>query len=156
MLAGKVIEQNLASSKPSLAETLSLDEQLDKIAAFLSKEWWDTSNQLYRSTQDDELRERLLLQFYFFHIRTYLHLPNMAKSATAPTSIISKLACIEASRQMLMRFVILQSTVQGSCLFECKTTAFLAFMAAVLLILGLDNVGRMETTSSSKDDKGLL
>ncbi|KAH7131093.1 hypothetical protein EDB81DRAFT_807913 [Dactylonectria macrodidyma] len=156
MIAGKLIERNLVSSKPSIAETLSLDEEFDTLTALLPDEWWDTADEMSRRTHNDQLRERVLLQFYFFHIRTYLHLPFMAKSVTTPTSIISKHACMEASRQMLKRFLLLHSTVDGTYLFECKTTAFLSFMAAVLLILGVHDLGHHARSSSSNDDMALL
>ncbi|KAK7432174.1 hypothetical protein QQZ08_001119 [Neonectria magnoliae] len=158
VLAGKIIERNLVTDKPSLAETLSLDEQLSTAAALLPEDWWNrsSSEELSHLTPSNELRERVLLQFYFFHVRLYLHLPFMAKSVTTSTSVISKMACMEASRQMLKRFLLLHSTTQGPYLFECKTTAFLSFMAAVILILGLDDLGHMPAPPSSEEDMSLL
>ncbi|KAL6412470.1 hypothetical protein AUP68_03673 [Ilyonectria robusta] len=156
ILAGKIIERNLVAGKPSLAQTLSLDEQLDTIAAMLPKTWWTIPDQVSGLTPDDQLKEKVLQQFYFFHIKTYLHLPFMAKSAGGPTAVISTLACMGASREMLKRFLVLRSIIQGSCLYECKTTAFLAFTAAVILILGLGDLSHMSAASSSSEDMGLL
>ncbi|KAH6975669.1 hypothetical protein EDB80DRAFT_740459, partial [Ilyonectria destructans] len=156
MLAGKIIERNLVAGKPSLAQTLSLDEQLDTIAATLPKTWWTIPDEASSLTPDDQLREKVLQQFYFFHVKTFLHLPFMAKSTGGPTSVISTLACIDASRQMLKRFLLLRSIIQGSYLYECKTTAFLAFTAAVILIIGLGDLSLMSASSSSSEDMGLL
>ncbi|KAF7550509.1 hypothetical protein G7Z17_g5679 [Cylindrodendrum hubeiense] len=156
MIAGKIIERNVMDGKPSLAQTLSLDEQLDKIATLLPQTWWDIPDEVSRLTPDDELKEKILQQFWFFHIKTYLHLPFMAKSAGGATSLISTLACMEASREMLRRFLILRSVIQGSCLYECKTTAFLAFMGAVVIILGLGDLSHIPTSSNPNEDMGLL
>lgn len=156
ILAGKIIERNLVAGKPSLAQTLSLDEQLDTIAAMLPKTWWTIPDEVSGLTPDDQLKEQVLQQFYFFHIKTYLHLPFMAKAAGGPTAVISTLACVGASREMLKRFLVLRSIIQGSYLYECKTTAFLAFTAAVILILGLGDLSHMSAASSSSEDMGLL
>lgn len=156
ILAGKIIERNLVAGKPSLAQTMSLDEQLDAIAAMLPETWWTIPDRVSGLTPDDQLKEKVLQQFYFFHVKSYLHLPFMAKSTGGPTAVISTLACMGASREMLKRFLVLRSTIQGSYLYECKTTAFLAFTAAVILILGLGDLSHMSAASSPSEDMGLL
>ncbi|KAH6898176.1 hypothetical protein B0T10DRAFT_101098 [Thelonectria olida] len=156
LVVGKLVDRNLVPGHPSVAQTLSLDEQLDSASALLPEAWWNVPDGLSGLVPNDELRERVLLQFYFFHIRVYLYLPFMAKSAATSTSVICRLACREASRQLLKRFLLLRSTIHGACLFECKTTSFISFMGAIVLILGLEKWGQMPTVSSSDDDIDLL
>ncbi|KAI9781855.1 MAG: hypothetical protein M1839_005647 [Geoglossum umbratile] len=153
-IAGKVIDRNIIPGKPSFASTIDLDEQMDAIAASTPEGWWDALTELPGPGPElDQLRERLLQQFYFFHVRVNLHLPFIVKSPTASPYDHSRLACLEASRQMLRRFVILRAEVQGACLFECKTSDFVGFMAAVVLLLGLSNPNDMPNPPNS--DEGL-
>lgn len=135
---------------------MCLDERLDESAALLPQSWWDIPDELSYPGSDNDLRERLLQQFYFFFIKSHLHLPFMARSRTSPNSVISKIACIASSRHLLKRFLLLRSTAKGPCLYDCKTTAFLAFMAAVIVALGLDNLSNMPTSTASGDDMYLL
>ena len=139
-IAGKIIDRNAMSTKPSFANAMDLDEKMDAIATSMSGDWWDMPAELPGpSAELEQLRERLLQQFYFFHVRTYIHMPFIVQSPTKSPYEHSRLACMEASRQMLRRYVLLRAEVQGTCLFECKTSDFVGFMAAVVLLLGLSN-----------------
>jgi hypothetical protein len=158
LLAGKIIDRNIMPGKPSFAKTMDLDEQMEAIAALMPDVWWLVPSELPIAGPDlESLIERLLQQFYFFHVRTYLHLPFMAMSAakTSPSNV-SRLACIEASRHLLRRFRILRAEVQGACLFECKTSDFIGFTAAVLLVLGLSVSGNVPNQGERVEDLGLV
>ncbi|KAI9854171.1 MAG: hypothetical protein M1813_001341 [Trichoglossum hirsutum] len=156
-IVGRVIDRNIMPGKPPLASVIDLDDQMDAIAASTPEGWWDIPAELPGSGLElDELRERLLQQFYFFHVRIYLHLPFIVRSSTASPSDISRLACLEASRQMLKRFVILHAEVQEACLFECKTSDFVGFMAAVVLLLGLGDPSDMHNPRNSDEDLRLI
>jgi len=152
-IAGKVIDRNIIPSKPSFASAMALDEQMDEIAASMPEDWWDTPAKLPGPSPElDQFRERLLQQFYFFHVRIYLHLPFIVKSPTISLYEHSRFTCLEASRQMLRRFVILRTEVQGACLFECKTSDFVGFMAAVVLLLGLSGPCEISNPRNSDED----
>lgn len=156
-IAGKVIDRNILPAKPSFARTMDLDEQMDVIAASMPEAWWDMPGELPSPGPDlENLRERLLQQFYFFHVRIYLHLPFIVKSPTTSPYDISRFACMEASRQMLRRFVMLRAEVQGACLFECKTSDFVGFTAAVVLLLGLSSPSGMPDPRNSNEDLRLI
>src|SRR5438046_1458331 len=156
-VVGKVIDRNIRPGKPSFASAMDLDEQMDTIASSMPEGWWATPAELPGPGPElDQLIERLVQQFYFFHVRIYLHLPFIVKSATMFPYDHSRLACMEAARQMLRRFVILRAEVQGACLFECKTTEFVGFMAAVVLLLGLSGSSNMSNPRDSDEDLGLI
>jgi hypothetical protein len=142
LCAGKVIDRNTAPGTPSFAKAMELDEEMDKISASMPTNWWNVQDESTRIGTDlemDTLRERLLQQFYFFHVKIYIHLPFLAKSTTTiSASAVSRLACMESARQMLTRFQVLRTeTVHGTCLFECKTSDFVGFMAATVLLIGI-------------------
>lgn len=153
-IAGKVIDRNIVPDKPSLAKAIDLDEQMEAIAASMPEDWWDLPRELPNPASDlDNLTERLLQQYYFFHVRIYIHLPFMTKSA--PTSYnISKFQCMESCRQLLKRYNILRTKIQGADLYECKTSDFVAFTATVALMIGL--YGSSSKPSIQSSDKNLI
>jgi hypothetical protein len=156
-IAGKVIDRNIMACKPSFASAMDLDEQMDAIAASTSEGWWDTPTEPPGPGPElDQLRERLLQQFYFFHVKIYLHLPFIVQSPTTSPYDNSRLACLEASRQMLKRFVLLRAEVQEACLFECKTSDFVGFMAAVVLLLGLSSSSDVPNPRNFDEDLRMI
>jgi hypothetical protein len=57
---------------------------------------------------------------------------------------------------MLTRFVKLRAEVQGASLFECKTSDFVGFMAAVVLILALSGMSDIPNPRNSDKDLYLI
>ncbi|RFU76471.1 hypothetical protein TARUN_5771 [Trichoderma arundinaceum] len=140
VISGKIIDRNLASDNPSFAKAMELDEELESIASSLPNDWWSVPRDLEQPRQTfelDELREQMLQQFYFFWVKLYLHLPFLVESSTSSPHYYSRLTCIEAAKQILRRYRILRGkNKSGYCLFECKTTDFACFTAAVVLLVG--------------------
>ncbi|KAM0257105.1 hypothetical protein ACHAQJ_004569 [Trichoderma viride] len=140
VISGKIIDRNLTPGKPSFAKAIELDEELESAASSLPKAWWTIPNDLEQPRQSfelDNLREQLLQQFYFFWVKLYLHLPFLVESSTGSPQYFSRMACIESARQILTRYRALRSrNKSGYCLFECQTTDFSCFTAAVILLVG--------------------
>lgn len=137
ILAGKVIDRNMSPHKLSFAHAMNIEEQMASVALSTSDSWWKLPNEpgAYEYTDIDFLRERLLLQFYFFHIKLYVHLPFIGQLPIEATHQLSKTKCEEASKELLRRYIIFRSENLGPCLFECKTTDFIAFTAVVVLLI---------------------
>jgi hypothetical protein len=136
ILAGKLIDRNVTPGTQSFANAVTLDEQMDNIASSMPAQFWDLPNPLPGPGLElDNIRHRMLQQLFFFHVRTYIYLPFIFKRPAVSTIVHSRLACMEASRQLLRRYVILRTNNEGVCLFECKTSDFVGFMGAVLLLL---------------------
>ncbi|KAF5986768.1 hypothetical protein FBULB1_2298 [Fusarium bulbicola] len=137
-IAGKIIDRNMIPGKPSSASSMLLDEQMDTIASSMDLSWWDLPESLPNShAETDELRNVLLLHFYFFHVRINLNLPFIVGTESKPLRGSQRLVCLEASRQLLKRFTILRTQIEGFSIFDCKTSDFVGFMACVSLILCL-------------------
>ncbi|KAF5591066.1 hypothetical protein FPANT_5799 [Fusarium pseudoanthophilum] len=154
-IAGKIIDRNMMPGKPSSASSMLLDEQMDTIASSMPLSWWDLPESLPNShAETDELRNVLLLHFYFFHVRINLHLAFIVG-----TELIARgshrLACLEASRQLLKRLTLLRTEIEGFSIFDCKTSDFVGFMACVSLILCLSQPRSDEiiVPVSDKDQK---
>ncbi|CAI4214298.1 unnamed protein product [Parascedosporium putredinis] len=123
--------------------SLSIDEELEAISSILPAEWWHVPTALPDSESGImELREKLLLQFYFHHVRTYLHLPFLATNEVpAGQSATSQGIALNASRKMLELLLLLRAEVSpGVPLFECATSDFVGLTAAVILALCLYTV----------------
>lgn len=124
--------------KPSSASSMLLDEQMDNIASSMPLSWWDLPESFPNChAETDELRNVLLLHFYFFHVRINLHLPFIVGTEMTSARSSHRLACLEASRHLLERFTLLRTEIQGFSIFDCKTSDFVGFMACVSLILCL-------------------
>ncbi|PCG94114.1 Hypothetical protein PENO1_061180 [Penicillium occitanis (nom. inval.)] len=162
VVAGRIIERNVAAAKPPYSELMAIDEEMDAMAAAMSQSWWAIPDNLLFSDIAN-LRERLLLHFYFFHVRLYLHLPSMGGTSSQPIygasgTCISRLACIAAARELIKRFHVLNMmTPEGKRLFECKTSIFVAFTGAVVLALGMRHfVDLRYREVDSREDELLL
>lgn len=140
IICGKIIDRNMTTGKPSFARAMELDEELGAIASSQPEDWWSVPKDLERSLQPlevNDLREQLLQQFYFFWVKLFLHLPFLVESQASSPHYFSRMACIESAKQILRRYRLLRcKTKSGYCLFECKTTDFACFTAAVVLLVG--------------------
>jgi hypothetical protein len=146
-VAGKVIDRNIVPAQPSFAKAMDLDEQMEAIAASMPESWWTIPVGIERYGRDlDELRDRLLQQFYFFHVRMYIHLPFLAGPQTTAGP-----RAVDAAYEMLRRFQLLRAEVAGAPLFDCKTSDFVAFTAAVVLLLDTLGPGSSATLMDPED-----
>lgn len=151
-MAGQVIEQILSPANPSFAKAMDLDERMESIYTSAPCGWWDLPIQLPSDrTELNLLVERLLVQFFYFHVRMYIHLPLLKLHFRPMSHDVSRLASTAAARQMLKRYLILRTRVGGVSLFDCKTSDFVGFTAAVVLHLGLSNPSKVSSVPASED-----
>jgi hypothetical protein len=158
-MAGEVID----SSMTSFAKSMLLDEKMDGIYHSAPVSWWHASledDQLRSRMQLQQLVERLLIHIFFFHIRMYIHLPLLkSTSGQRPdqhfATAVSKQACGEAARQILSRYLLLRTHVDGHSLFDCKTTDFVAFTAAVVIII-TKGASQHSSVHTENDELGLV
>jgi hypothetical protein len=150
--AGRVIESMSLPAKPSFATAMQLDEKLE--AAFNSAPpgWWDLP-ELAPGNTDDFLVDKLLIHFFFFHVRLYIHLPFLKSDTPSPSYGVSRAACTGAARSLLQTAILLRAKVNGIYLFDCKTSDFVGFTAAVVLLIGTRGSGDQ---SMSLQDEQLL
>jgi hypothetical protein len=118
---------------------MELDEQLQSIATGAPDGWWEVPVVVPEPGHDlDAIVECLLLQFFYFHVHIHIHLPYLADKHATPIlqQNVSRLASMDASRQLLRRYIFLRSDAHGVSLFDCLTSDFVAFTAAVVLLIG--------------------
>ncbi|KAF4963444.1 hypothetical protein FSARC_8541 [Fusarium sarcochroum] len=136
-ISGQIITHILCPVKPSFAKAMALDEQMDTIYVSAQPAWWNIRGRLPSSRVElDAVVERLLIHFFFFHTRMYIHLPFLKSSHSSVYQNVSRKACTDAARQMARRFLALHNEVDRGSLFECKTSDFVGFTGAVVLLIG--------------------
>jgi hypothetical protein len=82
---------------------------------------------------------RLFAQVLHYNLLNQLHLPYMLRSSSAEREYeYSRITCVNASREVLSRFITLRSF--NGIAYSCRTVDFLALMVTMTLLLAhLDN-----------------
>jgi hypothetical protein len=157
IVAGKIVDRNIAPAKPSFPKTMELYHQMDTIAALTPDSWWEIPDKPPAPGADlNRLVERLLQQFFFFFVKLHLHLPFLVKTAAGSAYTISAIASMDAARHMLSIFLVLHTKVDGFPLFQCKTSDFIGFMAAIILLLGSESTSNLSTLRENHGDKSMI
>ncbi|KAI9871643.1 MAG: hypothetical protein M1830_002658 [Pleopsidium flavum] len=152
-IAGRVIDRNQASSPPSLSLTLDLVEKLDDLAKAMPDDWWNiTSAGATGRTGSNEFYECLMAQFWHHQIKAFLHLPFMLQSASDCRFEYSRLACLDASRDLIQTYHIMRLN-DGAAFYMCKVIDFVGFTAAVLLLLSLLGYGRINVAHKAQPEE---
>ncbi|KAJ5206689.1 hypothetical protein N7491_002696 [Penicillium cf. griseofulvum] len=76
---------------------------------------------------------RLSEQLFLYNLLNQLHLPYMLLDSTERKYDYSRITCVNASREILSRFIMLRRWNQVA--FSCHTVDFTALMAAMTLLL---------------------
>ncbi|KAL1311901.1 hypothetical protein AAFC00_001972 [Neodothiora populina] len=138
LVASRILERN--NSLPDshdYAITQSLDLELQRAARSLSSKWWsiprfgvnsDDSSSLFWDTR------RIFAQVLHYNLLNQLHLPYMLRSSSPEhRHAYSRVTCVNASREVLLRFIALRDFNKVDC--SCRIVDFLALMAAITLLL---------------------
>lgn len=139
VISSRILERNaLKPSADNYPLTRDLDIELQKAARRLPSKWW-----LPPTLQDLESSEtvfwesrRIFTQVVHYNLLNQLHLPYMLRSSGGSRKNeyeYSRMTCVNASREVLVRFVNLR-TFNGIS-YVCRTLDFIALMSAMTLIL---------------------
>ncbi|KIN05446.1 hypothetical protein OIDMADRAFT_102000 [Oidiodendron maius Zn] len=146
VIASRILERN--ESNYDIALTRTVDVELQIAARSLPSKWWLIPNLEMVSTDSQALfwnTRRLFAQVLHYNLLNQLHLPYMLCSLPPQSKYeYSRITCVNASREVLSRFITLRRFNGIAC--SCRTVDFLALMAAMTLLLAhLDsNLSDME------------
>jgi hypothetical protein len=150
VIASRILERNESQPKShDIALVRSLDMELQRAARSLPSKWWLIPNlDVTSSSTDSESlfwkTRRLTSQVFHYNLLNTLHLPYMLRSMSAEAKHdYSRITCVNASREMLSRFIALRRFNNVAC--SCRTIDFLALMAAMTLLLAHIDSHRSET-----------
>ncbi|KAL4868838.1 hypothetical protein BDV12DRAFT_185569 [Aspergillus spectabilis] len=138
VIMSRILERN--ASKPScrdLATTRAIDLELQKAAGSLPSKWWLVPKLDIASTDLQAVfwdTRRLVLQISHYNLLNQLHLPYVLRPSSAESKYeYSRITCVNASREVLSRYISLRSF--NRIAYSCRTVDFLALMAAMALLL---------------------
>lgn len=140
VLSSKILERNASSSHSMLQDystMKTLDLELQKAARGLPSKWWLVPTLNAGLTDSQALfwdTRRLFAQVLHYNLVNHLHLPYMLRSSLAGREYeFSRITCVNASREVLSRFITLRRF--NRIAYSCRTIDFLALMAAMTLLL---------------------
>lgn len=136
VIASQILERNESSPKDFVL-TRKIDAELQKSARSLPSKWWLAPTLEVNSADSQDLfwdTRRLFMQVLHYNLLNQLHLPFMLRSSSTDLkSEYSRIACVNASREVLTRFITLRSF--NRIAYSCRTIDFIALMAAMTLLL---------------------
>jgi hypothetical protein len=135
VVAGRIIQRN-ESDINDLASTEEIDRLLYKASMSMAPQWWLIPNLAPSASNSMEVFHEtmhLMAQFTHYHLVARLHLPYLLRSLTSGNYEYSKITAVNASREVLARFVAFRSSNPISS--YCRGIDFLAFIASTTLCL---------------------
>lgn len=107
-MAGRIVDRNMELlTKPLNTSTLQLDQDMDELERDIPEDWWHIKPRKgWRAGN-----HRVFIQFMHYHIRVFIHLPFMLKSATEKRFHHHRVSALQASRKMLDTYKVLRSEV---------------------------------------------
>jgi hypothetical protein len=137
VLSARILERNQSDvNSRDFSLTQDIDMKLQGAARNLPSKWWLTPD--LKSVPDDpqarfwDMR-RFFDQLFHYNMLNQLHVPYMLRSSAGPQYDYSRIMCVNASREMLSRFIMFRSFTQvASC--GCIVD-LIALMAAITLLL---------------------
>jgi hypothetical protein len=134
IIAGKVIDRDQHPNGPDFLITMQIDQELEECKNVMPKHWWETEPGEHMPLA--EIANMFSAKFTYQNIRKLLHLPFMLKSAPDPRYHFSRIAALEASREMIKYYRIMRD-VDRPVFSECVLADFQVFTAAMVLLLNL-------------------
>ncbi|CAI6289534.1 unnamed protein product [Periconia digitata] len=160
VIAGRLVECKESVTKShDLNLVQDLDRRMRVAARTVPNKWWLVPTLPNSPTSDRRLLfgdlKQLLIQMSHYHILNHIHLPFMLRSSSEESYGSSRMACVNASREILSRFVVLRRFKRIA--LRCRTQDFIALMAAVTLLLAhLDNHRRCSEPVGSSGTLNVL
>lgn len=155
-IASRILERNDSDTGSySFATTQEIDHQLQEAAKNMPSKWWLAPNLAAAASAAGTDNQavfwemlRLVNQLYHFNLLNQLHLPFMLRFTAAERRLdYSQTTCVNASREVLSRFITFRSFNRVA--YCCRTVDFFALTAALILLLAhLDGHRRRYATQT--------
>ncbi|ETS86152.1 hypothetical protein PFICI_04177 [Pestalotiopsis fici W106-1] len=143
VLCEKINARNQNHRQYSYADTMTLDNDLDKLRAMIPEEWWkpDLTDKLPLPT----FHVRQASKLYYHHLKQLIHIPYMLKATTEAKYQYSRTSVLEALGGMMECYAGRRLHPNGQYAM-CFLVDFLAFSAG--LILAADLLSQQSTWGS--------
>ncbi|KAI1800296.1 hypothetical protein F4811DRAFT_564885 [Daldinia bambusicola] len=150
IIASRILERNESTFAASeISTTLSIDSDLLNVSKSMPASFWRPANfhNLTLGSPESVLETaRLAAQVYYYGLVIQLHLPYMMRLGGNTEHEYCKVACVNAGREIITRFIAHRSfNPRSSC---SRPVDFFALLAAITLLLAhLDAHHRREATN---------
>ncbi|KAK4947827.1 hypothetical protein LTR10_013335 [Elasticomyces elasticus] len=146
VIASRILERNESADPATVDDFAALQEidaELQRAANEMPIRWWLVPNLASVAHDVDKSfweTMRLMEQMLYFNLLNLLHLPYMLRSSTPDLEATasykfehSKLTSVNASRELLTRFIMFRSFNRIACC--CRSVDFFALIAAMTLLI---------------------
>lgn len=138
-VASRIIHRNEHRLPNDVALTLEIDQQLQDASNKLPEKWWLPPGIQYEpidKTDSVEIEARLTRQLFHYNLVNQLHLPYLLDHSSPSigySHTYSRYSCINASREIIRRFLSLPSV--RHIVFCFRALEFFVQMAGITLLL---------------------
>lgn len=151
-VSGRIINRDQHPAKSDYATTIQIDQDLEDCKNSMPKAWWETS--IGPDLSLESAADMLAAKFAYQFLRILLHLPFMLQSKTNGRYEFSRIAALDASREMIKYYQIMRD-VDRPLFNICCLADFQAFAAAMVLTLNqLDQAIPSNITPASHQTHG--
>ncbi|TAQ87116.1 hypothetical protein B7494_g4581 [Chlorociboria aeruginascens] len=134
VIAGHINERNQNYKTVNYSVTLKIDQELQDCKNRISPEWWDSITG--PDTPLEDIYSRQVTKIFFYMSIKLLHLPYMLKSSVDKTYEYSRMAALNASRDLIRSYLGIRHNPELA-LTICELMDFQAFTGAVVLAIDL-------------------
>lgn len=151
LIARKVIDRNQMGLSLSVSETEAIQIEIDNATKDLGETFWDSPVALTNAKiAHSEYLEQIGAQCRLYQILVLLHMPLMIHSIEDAQLETHRMACLNASRNLLKTYRIMRSDPLSAVSMDTLID-YQAFLCSALLILGLLGFGGYEAADQDKD-----
>jgi hypothetical protein len=136
-IARQVTDLDRDVSPQAYSAALALDERLESRTTEMPKDFWEVPNisSTAKSPESHAVLQRIMVQMWHFELKIFIHLPYLLRAPLESRYDFSRVAALQASRNVLMRwFALRNSNMTQSC---CRFAEIGMFIAAVTLTLDI-------------------
>ncbi|KAI1621715.1 hypothetical protein EDD37DRAFT_567093 [Exophiala viscosa] len=150
--SGLIIQRNQNHKSANYATTMEIDHLLEQCKAKMPPEWWDPAP----GTPLAVTYTRQSIKLAYYSLCKIVHLPYMLKSATERKFEISRIAALEASRELIKTHRMLRRHSGPESIMICDVLDFQAFSAAVVIVIDLLSVSTTRHVRDEAEDWELV
>jgi hypothetical protein len=157
LISAKIIDRNQMGLSLSVSRTEEIQKELDSATKGLEDTVWNAPAALAsgRITREEYV-EQIAAQCWLHQLQVLLHMPLMIHSVKDAQLEKNRVACLDASRNLLMIYHTMRSDT-FSAFSMVKLIDYQAFVCSALLVLGLLGYGGSTHQTTNKDkDRGLI
>jgi hypothetical protein len=156
----QVAELDQQVTPQSYVQALALDEKLESMMKEQPKDFWDVPNvpPTARTAESYDVLERLMVQMWHFEIKIFIHLPFLLRAPRESRYEYSKVAALQASRNIVMRWFALRNAgiTQACCRFA-ELGVFIAAMTLTLdILIDMATKGKPEVQKAKGSDFAMI